>query len=550
MHSQLYSKFKFITHIVVFIILTFCFIVTLFIPSCKSSNRIDGYVYYRLSANPSTLDPALIVDVTGGAISAKLFNGLVRLDESLRVVPDIAYKWEISQDGRSYIFYLKKDVLFSNRREVTAYDFKYSFERVLSPHTMSPNTWVLDRIDGTEDFINGNVGDVKGIRVEGRYRLKITLKEPFAPFLSLLCMTAAYVVPKEEIERLGVDFSVYPSGTGPFILKEWRHNQFLRLEARNDYFDGKPVIMGIMYRIIPEDLTVVAEFESGNLDVITVPASEFRRYKESPKWRDLISSAPGINTYYLGFNCDRAPFNNPLLRKAVSYAIDREKILKTIYEDRGILASGPIPHVLKTWDIPQRYSYNSQKAISLLKQAGYPNGVKIKIYLTSDQEVMDILEVIQGYLKNVGIDAELRQLEWSAYKEAINKGEPDAFWISWWADYPDPENFLFPLFHSSNLGPAGNRARFKDKEVDVLIEKGQRSMDKKMRDKYYHNAEELIVEYAPWVFFWHRTEYTIRQPWIKNYKIYPIYSIDKGMNQTVHPKGMEIGVNHTVHTIG
>jgi len=507
----------------------FYLILSCSLSSCMSSSRLTGYIYYRLNTNPSALDPALVVDVVGGTIGAKIFNGLVRFDEKLNIVSDIAERWEISGDGRSYIFYLRRGVLFSNGREVVAYDFKYSFERVLSPQTRSPNTWVLDRIKGAKDFINGKAKDITGIRVDGKYKLKIILEKPFAPFLSLLCMTAAYVVPQEDIEEKGVDFSTYPSGSGPFILKEWKHNQYLKLEARDDYFEGKPKIKGIVYRIIPEDLTTAAEFESGNIDVITIPTAEFRRYTKSSRWKNLISSAPGINTYYLGFNCERPPFNNPVLRKAVSLAIDREKILRTIYEGRGILASAPVPPILKSWSIKERYPYSTEKAKSLLKQAGYPQGLKIKIYLTSDQEVLDILEVIQGYLRDVGIKAELRQLEWSAYKEAINKGEPDAFWISWWADYPDPENFLFPLFHSSNLGSGGNRTRFKNKEVDVLIENGQRSLEKKVRDKYYKKAEELIVDSAPWVFFWHRTEYTVRQPWIKNYKIYPIYSIDKGM---------------------
>ncbi len=502
----------------------------LLISSCSNkSEKLQGYLYLRLSSNPTTLDPSLITDVTGGTIGAKIFNGLVRLDEKLNVVPDIANTWEISDDGKSYIFYLKEGIKFSNGREVTAQDFKYSFERLLAPDTRSPNTWVLEKIKGAKDFIRGKIKDVSGIRIKDKYTIIIALEEPFTPFLNLLCMTAAYVIPEEEVERWRADFSTHPSGTGPFILKEWKHNQFLKLEAREDYYEGKPHINGVVYKIIPEDLTAVAEFESGNIDVIGIPASEFKRYKVSSKWRSLISSSPGINTYYLGLNCERLPFNRPLLRKAMSCAIDRKKILNSIYEGRGILASGPIPPILRSWPAPEMYEYSPEKARALLKEAGYPNGLNIKIYLTADQEVLDILEVIQGYLMNVGIKAELRQLEWSAYKQAVNSGEPDAFWISWWADYSDPENFLFPLFHSSNFGAGGNRTRYKNSGVDALIEKGQRTVNKKQRDEYYQKAEEYIVSDAPWVFFWHRTEYTVRQLWVNNYKIYPIYSIDKGM---------------------
>jgi peptide/nickel transport system substrate-binding protein/oligopeptide transport system substrate-binding protein len=506
----------------------------LLVSSCiNKPERESGYLYLRLSTNPTSLDPALIVDVTGGGIGAKLFNGLVRLDADLKIIPDIARKWDISEDGEKYTFYLKKGIRFSNGREVSASDFKYSFERLLSPHTRSPNTWVLDRIKGADDFMAGRTDSISGIRIIDEETIEIVLEGPFSPFLSLLTMTAAYVVPREDVEKWGADFSTHPSGTGPFMLEEWKHNQYLKLQSRAGYFGGRPDIRGIIYNIIPEDLTAVVEFETGNLDIIEIPVSEFKRYRESPQWKGLVSSAPGISTYYLGFNCERKPFNDPLLRKAVSHAIDRKKILKTIYEGRGSLASGPVPPALRQWLPGETIKFDPETAKALMKKAGYGQGLDIKIYLTSDQEVLDILEVIQGYLANVGIKAELRQLEWSAYKEAINRGEPDAFWLSWWADYPDPENFLFPLFHSSNFGAGGNRTRYKDPEVDTLIENGQKSIDPKIRNEYYQRAEERIVKGMPWVFFWHRTEFTVRQPWVKNYKIYPIYSIDKGMDVSI-----------------
>lgn len=503
------------------------FCLLLFLSSCSSKNRLDGYIYYRLNTNPTTLDPALIVDVTGGSISAKLFNGLVRLGDDMSIQPDIAKSWSISRDGLTYIFRLRHNVFFSNKREVKGIDFKYSFKRILAPESKSPNTWVLEKILGAEEFMKGRAGDVQGIRVIDDYTLEIRLKKPFSPFLSLLAMTAAYVVPKEEVERWGPDFSSHPVGTGPFILKEWLPNRELRLQKREDYFDGPANVKGIIYRIIPEDLTTVTEFEIGNLDVITIPASEYSRYKNDPQKQPFISSIKGLNTYYLGLNCSKPPFNNLVFRKAISHAIDRGKILNTIYEKRGRLASGPVPDIMRKWNTPSYFEYNPEKAKELIKNEGL-NGITVNFYITADQEVVDIAEVVQSYIKAVGINVRIKQLEWSAYKEAVNKGEPDMFYLSWWADYPDPENFLFPLFHSSNYGPAGNRTRYTNHTVDSLIEKGQHALDEKMRDLYYSQAEEIIVKEAPWVFFWHRTDFTIRQPRIKNYKIYPIYSMDKG----------------------
>ncbi|MGC2063991.1 MAG: ABC transporter substrate-binding protein [Thermodesulfovibrionales bacterium] len=495
--------------------------------SCSSENRPKGQVIYRLNADPTTLDPAYIVDVTGGAIAAKLFNGLIRLDAELQIVPDIARKWEALDRGSTYVFHLRDDVLFSNGRAVSAEDFKYSFERLLSPKGRSPNTWVLEKMLGAKAYSQGNSDHITGVEVVDRYTLRIRLERPFAPFLQLLTMTAAYVVPREEVERLGSDFAVHPIGTGPFVLKEWRHNTELVLLGNPSCFSGKPHMGGIRYRIIPEDLTAVTEFELSNIDVIGVPAYEYSRFRSSDRWKGLLSSSRGINTYYLGFNCARPPFDNPELRKAVAAAVDRETILRTFYEGRGRLASGPVPDILRHWPTPALPVYDPVRAREIVLSVADRQPV-INFYVNADQEVVDIAEIIQWYLRKAGIEVKIRQLEWSAYKAAINNGEADMFWLSWWADYPDPENFLFPLFHSSNHGAGGNRSRYTNTEVDRLIEAGQRSADDQERNQYYMKAEYIIAAESPWVFMWHKTDFTLRQSYLKNYRMYPIYSIDKG----------------------
>jgi peptide/nickel transport system substrate-binding protein/oligopeptide transport system substrate-binding protein len=211
----------------------------------------------------------------------------------------------------------------------------------------------------------------------------------------------------------------------------------------------------------------------------------------------------------------------------MNYAIDREKILNTIYEKRGRLSAGPLPDIMRQWDPPASYEYNPQKAGVLIKDKGLRN-TAINFYVTADQEAIDIAEVVQAYLKKIGVHVRIKQLEWSSYKDAIKRGEPEMFYLSWWADYPDPENFLFPLFHSSNHGPAGNRTRYTNHRVDALIEEGQQTLDEGRRNLFYKQAEDIIAADAPWVFLWHRTDFTVRQTWIKKYKVYPVYSMDKG----------------------
>jgi len=522
---------------------SYLFLFILLLAGCTHrTERIPGFLYLRLSSDITTLDPAMIVDVAGGTVSAKIFNGLVRFDEDSKIIPDLAESLSISKDGKVYTFKLRQGVRFHNGRELRADDVKYSFERVLNPGTKSSRTWLFDRISGAREFMDGTEAHVHGIKALDEYTVEIEIKEPFGPFLSLLAMPPAYIVPEEEVEvkvegkEDRKDFSSHPIGTGPFKIKEWKRGRELILSANDDYFLKIPKIRGVIYRIIPEELTAIAEFESGNLDVMGVPSTEFRRYSESPRWRGLIQKSHGLNTFYLGLNCQKPPFNDRRVRLAMNYAIDRERILKTMLEGRGELASGPIPPFLKPSTLALReregvrvgYRYDPDKARSILREAGLENGFEFRIYQAPDQDTVDIMEVVQQYLKDVGIKAEIVQLEWSAFKEAINKGEADSFWLSWKADYPDPENFLFPVFHSSNWGSAGNRARFKDPEIDRLIEDAQREPEENKRLYYYSEAERRVTEEAPWVFFWHKNDYIIHQPWVKGIKSYPIYNADKG----------------------
>lgn len=506
--------------------------------TCTSINREPGYAYFRLESNPTTLDPALIVDVDGGAIAAKLFNGLVRLGDDMEIAPDIALSWVVSENALTYLFSLRDDVRFSSGRRVTATDFKYSFERVLDPETRSPNTWIFEKLLGAREFMDGEADDVSGIHVIDDYTIEIRLSKSFSPFLGLLTMPAAYVVPLEEVLHQGQDFSSRPVGTGPFKLAEWLPNRHLRLDRTVGYFGQNAKVTGIVYRIIPEELTAVAEFETGNLDVLTIPSSAYARYLKSEKWNSLISSIKGTNTYYIGLNNSRPPFDDPELRRAVNLAVDRERILDTLYEGKGRLSRGPVPDILRDWKEPEGYSYDPEQARKIIASKRNLKGMKIKYFIAAGYQIsVDIAEVVQSYLKDAGLEVEIRQLEWSAFKDAVNRGEADMFWLSWWADYPDPENFLFPLFHSSNLGPAGNRVRYINPEVDRLVELGQHAPSLEQRNKWYSQAEEIIVHDAPWVFFWHRTDFVVRQPWVENYRIFPVYSMDKGIDFSLSGRG-------------
>ncbi|MEW6095701.1 MAG: ABC transporter substrate-binding protein [bacterium] len=483
----------------------------------------------RLSADVTTLDPAMVVDVSGGMLTAKLFNGLVKYGSGMKIVPDIAKNWDVSEDGKIYTFYLKSDIKFTHGREVEASDFKYSIQRVLNPKTRSPRTWVFEKILGAEEYMQNKSKDCAGLVVKDKYTLQIILKEPFAPFLGFLAMPAGYVVPKEKVEYWGEDFSKHVIGTGPFKLERWLHDEKIVLVRNPDYFDSKPKVKILEYRIIPEELTAWAEFEAGNLDAMAIPMAEFDRITNDPKWQKYIVSQAGMNVYYLGLNCQKPPFDKIEIRQALNYAIDKEAILKTVLKNCGIPSHGPIPPGLQGYSTKLKpYEYNPQKAKELLIEAEFPDGFNMKIYQKYSREVLEITEILQAQLKEVGIKVKIIQLEWSALKEMINQGKTEAFYLAWVADYPDAENFLTPLFHSKHFGSGGNRAFYKNQDIDKLIEQAQQTTQTKERIKLYQQIESKIYEEAPWIFLWHQKEFSLHQPWVKGYKSYPICNADKG----------------------
>ena len=494
-------------------------------------NRLSNYLYVRLKTGPTTLDPAKIVDLDSARIAAKLYSGLVCFNKNLSPVPDIADTWSISPDGLTYTFKLKKNVRFFNGREVTAADFLYSFERVLNPDTRSPRTWVLSRIKGSKQFAEGTTKHLDGVSIKNRYELEITIDEPFAPFISLLGLTTAYVVPSEAAEHLNPDSAIFKNGTGPFVVDQWKHSQFLMLKANENYFGKKPKLSGIQYRIIPEDFTALIEFEKGGIDLLPeIMLSEYSRYAENPEWQKYIQAAPCLNTYYLGLNCQMPPFNDLRVRKALNFAIDREKMLEILLEGRGTSACGPLPPALRKNAPAYCYSYDPDRARKLLQQAGFPDGFSMTIYQTADTENLDICQAIQSYLKNINIDVRIVQLEWSSFLNKVARGEAQSFWLSWWADYPDAENFLFPLFHSANFGPGGNRSRYKNKAVDGLIMQAVKTSNAVEREISYRAAEKIIIEEAPWIFFWHKSSCSINRPGVTGYSPAPLAVMEKWTN--------------------
>jgi ABC-type transport system substrate-binding protein len=456
-----------------------------------------------LQSDPTTLDPALAVDIPSGSVIALLHTGLVSLRPDGTPAPGVARSWEISPDGTVYTFHLDPRRRFANGRPVTAEDVRWSFERVLSQATASPRTWVLERIRGARAFREGDAETLEGLRVEARDRVVIELERPFAPFLGLLAMPAAAVVPREEVERLGAEYGAQPVGCGPWRLVEWKRNQSIHLEPDSAYGDPVPLLDGIRIRILPEASTRVAELETGRLDILEVPTAELPRWRRDPPDGASLESVAALRVCYLGFQNRTEPFTDPRVRRALNYALDREAVLEKVLHGAGVLAAGSIPPGLPGGGgAGGGYRYDPQEARRLLAEAGLAGGFETEIWQRENAEVTRILEAVQGYWSRVGVEVRIVSREWTAFKEAVNQGSAPVFYLDWHADYPDAENFLYPLFHSSNLGGGGNRAFFSHRGIDSLLETAHRTIDRDARVSLYARIERRVVEEAPWVFLW------------------------------------------------
>ncbi len=510
----------------------------------KNTPDPNGTMRLALLTNPPDLDPILISDTTSSGIASKLFNTLVGYDADLNLIPELAEAMpSVSPDGKTYTFKLRKGVKFHNGREVTAEDFKYSLERLASTSSKRPN--VVKPIRGAVQAIeNGQKGGdtaIEGLRVVDTYTLEISLEKPYYPFLFLLAMENASVVPKEVVAERGSSFSRAPVGTGPYRLIEWKENDRLRLEAFEGYYEGKAKVPVITMRIIPEALTRVEEYKAGNLEMVDVTQGMLPRWRGSAHAED-VRVYPQASLLYYGFNLEKegSPFAGygekaRKLRRAMNWAIDREFICERIVDGRYTPANGIVPPGLPGHKASRpQYSRDLVKANALLVEAGYPLGKgleSVDLWFNNQGDNAKIAQAVQQNIKEIGITVELKQLDWAAYIEACDAGEPSFFRMGWVADYPDPENFLYFLFHSSNKGPNGNVTFYDRPEVDALIDQSYLETDAEKRLALLQQAEELILADVPWLFLASTKEGMLVKPYVKNFNPTPMDDDSAGGSQ-------------------
>jgi ABC-type transport system substrate-binding protein len=475
-----------------------------------------------VSSDPQNMDPALISFWDQVAIAANLHEGLLRLSpKGTEIEAGIAESWKISSDGTTFTFMLRRGAKFHNGREITAEDFKYSFERVLDPTTKSPRAWTLDKIAGADEFKNNKADSVSGITVKDKYTLELKLKEPYSPFFSMLASINLSAVPKEEVAKHGEEFGRNAVGAGPFKIGEWKVNQNLRFDAFEDYWNGRPYLDSVNVRIIQDENTRMNEFYAGNLDMAWIPPAFYDRIKEDPVLKDFMGRSEGFHTEFIVFNLKKAPFGDNLnLRKAIGYSINRQSAVDFL-QGRASIAYTVLPPGLLGYDEGVKsYEYDVAKAKELMKQAGYPNGLdeEFEVIIPNWSNAVRLFEIYQTFLQEIGVKIKITPLEFTSFLSRLESGDFTLGWTYRVADYADPDSFFLPLYHSRNIGAGGNVAQYQNNEVDRLIELGAQTVDQGKREEIYTQIGEKVLEDVPYFPLFHNIWVDISKPYIKNYR--------------------------------
>ena len=480
-------------------------------------------------SDPATvLDPIQVGDADTATYVAEIFGGLVTLDLDLNVQPDIAERWEVSDDGMVYTFFLRDDAVFHNGRRVTAEDFKYSFERAADPSNFSPTARdYLGNIAGVLDKLGGRADEVRGVTVIDESTLRIELLRPVSYFLQELTYTVAFVVDREQVEEDPRGWTRNPVGTGPFRLKSWRPLEELVLVPNERYHLGPPSVDEVVFQLGGGSL--LTRFENDEIHVAVVPAIELPGVLggESPL-SEQYRPAPQLSLSYLGMNVNEPPFDDPLVRQAFALAIDREAINEALYFNAFLVADGIVPPTMPGYaEGVSSYPHDPERAAETLARSRYAGDVP-RVILTYSGSGGDPPDTLQAYAQQweeaLGVQVELEAIEWSAFLRELRRGTFQMYATGWIADYPDPENFIGKLFGTDS---GVNHTGYSNARVDALLEEAATLADDERRYRLYREAEQIVVDDASAIpTFWAVNHYLVRdcvQGWTDPGTIVPRY---------------------------
>ena len=462
--------------------------------------RLGGIYRYPLMNNPATLDPAYVQDQYGLAVTRQLFEGLVQYDPHLMVLPALAKTWQVAENGNAYRFFLRQNARFHNGQPVTVKDVVFSIQRLLR---MNPAPAILPhliKIDGARAYRNQATDRVKGLIPEDDHALLIRLVTPHAPLLTALGMYQAAIVPKEEVIRLGKDFGRNPVGSGPFRFVSWDKDHAIQIKQYLDYYAGNALLEGIEYKIYPggQIERVLSDFREGDLEEMPVYGKTRQELSTVEKLQWF--HRPSLSLLFYGIKGNHPVLKNPDFRRALSLAIDREKLVRDVYKGqfepaRTILPPGiPAYHrqnEMVIFDIAAARDHLRRAAEGL---AGDLPSLEI-VSGSKSAFAMSELNFVRESWNQLGISVEVKYItDWARFGDYIKSDAAQIYRYAWFADMPDPDSFLYPLFASDS--PV-NFAGYQNSQVDQMLLDARGINDPVERATMYQQIEALVLKSSP-----------------------------------------------------
>ena len=456
-------------------------------PAAAGTPKRGGTLVVAKTTEAPSLEPHKQNALSRSRVTQNIYSYLVQTDENLKIVPDLAEKWEVAPDGKAYTFSLRKGVKFHNGRELNSSDIKYSIERILDPASASQGAALLT--------------SVAGVETPDPYTARLVLKTPDAALLASLASTWGGIVAKEEVEKNGGDLSKAEAGSGPFMLEEWVPNQTLKLKKNPDYYvKDQPYLEGITFQVIPEESAIIAQLRSGNVHLALLEDNKnYQLVKDEPNL--TVTRSPRLGYDYLDIDNKREPWNKLEVRQAFSYAIDRKEVLAVAASSLGTLIA-PVPPALKDFaldpeSLPE-YKPDIDKAKDLLAKAGLPTGFKSELQLIPTFPTMVTgAQVIADQVKKAGIELKLKQVEYGVWIKAFNAQEFVTTMNITGAN-ADPDSLLYNRIHSGER----SQNNFSDPEVDALLEQGKTTADLAKRKEIYANLQRLLAQRVPQIWLY------------------------------------------------
>lgn len=466
------------------------------------------------------LDPIHVTAAALGIMARAVHANLVRYGEGAELMPGLAERWEVFEQGHLYRLHLRRGVRFHNGRLFEARDVHDTFVRLLSPEMNSPSSWILRTVRGAEDVLAGRSKEISGIAIRDPHTVDIALETPLAFFLSLLSMNETAIIPSEET-RDAERFRVRAVGAGPFKVDGAYEGQLLRLSRHTDYYvPGHPHVERLTFLLDLRSGRDVAEaFAAGELDIAHgIPAKIASEWQHDPRYAPYMLNTTQLHTSYFGYDSSAPPFDKPEVRRAINHAIDRNRINDRVYGGLGVVAASLLPPGLLGYDPNLKGAgHDPERARTLMREAGFAAGFRVE-YRTWDTDEFNnsgLLAMVVEDLAAIGVEVAITRHSATEARAPLQKpGHGMVFCGNWYADFPDPDNFFYVFFHSDSSSVPG--LYFRSAEVDAKIDEGRTCGELDRRIDIYRGLDEMVVRDAPLAPLFHERFFVVHKPAVRD----------------------------------